>query len=259
MDRNANTYSLQKVIKHYVGYSTKLQKPEQTIYNILKPELNQMKMLDIGVGGGRTTHHFASKVKEYIGIDFSEGMITACQNGFHQSIPLAKFEVCDVRNLSRFETHYFDFVLFSFNGLDNITHEERIASLKEIRRICKPKGFFCFSSHNLLCLPSFFKPRFRLHPIKFVKSLFNIKKLREQNSHVINSLDTADFVNVYDDVYDFGLNTYYVRPSYQVTQLNINGFNSVRLFSLESGEELKLPAQWNNATDSWIYYLCEKH
>lgn len=256
MDTNTNTYSSSKVVKYYAEYSQKLQAPEIAIYEFLKLQLPEMKMLDIGVGGGRTSAFFAPEVKEYIGVDFSEGMINVCKEKFKTTIPSAKFEVCDVRNLSKYKTGYFDFVFFSFNGLDNITHEERITALKEIRRICSPNGYFCFSSHNLQCLPDFFKIRFRLNPLKFLKSLIKRKKLIEQNKNAISELPASNHVNIYDDVYDFGLHTYYVRPSYQVGQLESLGFNTIRLFSLEDGKELSNSEQWNNSNDSWIYYLC---
>ena len=35
-------------------------------------------MLDIGVGTGRTTMHFAGLVKEYVGVDYSSALIQAC-------------------------------------------------------------------------------------------------------------------------------------------------------------------------------------
>jgi ubiquinone/menaquinone biosynthesis C-methylase UbiE len=41
-----------------------------------------MKMLDIGVGRGRTTMHFAQAAEEYWAIDYSEEMIAACRERF---------------------------------------------------------------------------------------------------------------------------------------------------------------------------------
>lgn len=257
MNTNFSTYSSQKVVKHYAEYSKKLQPPEQTIFNLLGSRLGYMKMLDIGVGGGRTTTFFASLVKEYIGIDFSEGMIKACQEKFKSDIPNAKFEVCDVRDLSYFKSHYFDLVLFSFNGIDNITPEERMNVLKEIRRICSPQGVFCFSSHNLQYLPVFFKIHFRLHLFKFIKSLIGRKKLIKQNKDSITNLNSKNFVSIYDDVYDFGLHTCYIKPFYQVEMLHDSGFNNVRLFKLTNGLEMKDKSEFDQTMDPWIYYLCK--
>jgi ubiquinone/menaquinone biosynthesis C-methylase UbiE len=257
MNTNLFTYSSPKVIRHYADYSRKLQPPEKAIFEILGPQLNQMKMIDIGVGGGRTTSFFAPLVKEYLGVDFSEGMINICNNKFKTTIPSAEFKICDVRNLTQIASNYYDIVFFSFNGIDNINHDERNSVLKEIRRICSPQGFFCFSSHNLQYLPEFFKIHFRLHLFKFIKSLFNRKKLIKQNQDSIKKLNNEDFVIIFDDVYDFGLHTYYVRPSYQLKQLHLAGFNTVRLFDLTKGKELMEVSKCNNLMDPWIYYLCQ--
>ncbi len=43
----------------------------------------------------------------------------------------------------------FDFVLFSFNGMDSFSHKDRIAALGEIRRVLRNDGIFYFLSHNL--------------------------------------------------------------------------------------------------------------
>ena len=69
LERNGNIWENDSIVKEY-SIQTTLHKPEQTILNILKPILPNMKMLDIGVGAGRTTIQFAPLVKEYIGIDY---------------------------------------------------------------------------------------------------------------------------------------------------------------------------------------------
>jgi ubiquinone/menaquinone biosynthesis C-methylase UbiE len=255
MEINKQVYSDKQVVKHYAGYSPELQRPEKTIAGILQPGLENMRMLDIGVGAGRTTPYFAAKVKEYTGIDFSEGMINACREKFGASYPAAAFETADVRDLSRYPDNSFDLVLFSFNGLDNISHEERISALSGIRRICAANGSFCFSSHNLQCLPAFFSIRFRWHPLRFLKSLFARKRLIAQNREQISRFPTAGHVTIFDDVYDFGLHTYYIRPAAQIEQLKKAGFGNVQVFSLDTGEELSA-LQYSAAQDSWLYYFC---
>lgn len=257
MDINSKTYSLPKVVKHYTEYSAQLQAPEKTILDLLRPELLRKRMLDIGVGGGRTTSFFAPLVKTYTGIDFSDEMILACKKKFSTVFPSATFETKDVRDLSDYPSGSFDFVLFSFNGLDNISHEEREKALKEIRRILSPGGFFCFSSHNLQYLPSFFSFRFRWHPIKFLKSVISRKKLKVQNKEQIKQIAIAEHLTIFDDVYDFGLFTYYSRPEFQIKQLKNAGFQKIRLFSLKKGEEITDPGKYKEEKDSWIYYLCQ--
>lgn len=79
--KNLKAYELKDIVDIYPARE-KLYKPERIILNLLKPDLDNMKTLDIGVGAGRTTAHFVNLVKEYIGIDYSNNMIDACKNKF---------------------------------------------------------------------------------------------------------------------------------------------------------------------------------
>lgn len=86
--------------------------------NELRTKLPEMRMLDIGVGAGRTTHHFAPLTKEYIGVDYSKNMIKARRRKFRNYPKKLTFKVADARDLKLFGDKYFDFALFSFNGID---------------------------------------------------------------------------------------------------------------------------------------------
>ena len=111
-------------------------------------------MLDVGVGGGRTTVHFAPLVGSYVGIDYSETMIAACRERFEETPGQLTFQVEDVRSLPAFGDGSFDFVLFSYNGLDYIPHDGRREALAEIRRVLGRGGRFALSTHNLNSLRS---------------------------------------------------------------------------------------------------------
>lgn len=119
MEANKKTYSSEKIIKHYAS-AHNLQKPEEIILNLIKNNLSEFNMLDIGVGGGRTTIAFAHLVKHYTAIDYSEGMIANCKKNLLCKFPKAKFEVADVRELNSFKDNEFDFILYSFNGIDYV-------------------------------------------------------------------------------------------------------------------------------------------
>lgn len=75
---NENPWESEDVVREYY-VECHLQKPEEAVLNELRAKLQKMKMLDIGVGAGRTTHHFASLAKEYVGVDYSKNMIRACR------------------------------------------------------------------------------------------------------------------------------------------------------------------------------------
>ncbi len=140
---NLRTWKKQDIIYEYAA-STELQPPEKAILDILRDHLPQMKMLDIGVGGGRTTVHFAQAAEEYWGIDYSEEMIRACRKRFRDASSKVKFAVCDARAMNICPDSFFSLILFSYNGIDYISHEDRFRVFKEVQRVGSAGGLFCF-------------------------------------------------------------------------------------------------------------------
>jgi ubiquinone/menaquinone biosynthesis C-methylase UbiE len=76
-------------------------------------------------------------------------MIAACQQRFSGSPLCMSLEVGDARSMIQFADNSFDFILFSFNGIDCVPHSDRLQILQEICRVGKPGCHFFFSSHNL--------------------------------------------------------------------------------------------------------------
>lgn len=54
----------------------------------------------------------------------------------------------------------------------------------------------------------------------------------------------------------FGLNLFYIKPHEQIRQLYESGFNNIRVFSSENGEEIKDFFALENNTEMYLYYLC---
>src|SRR5215471_1909677 len=88
-------------------------KPEAVILETIGPEIKNKKLLDIGIGGGRTTKFLLEISSDYTGIDYTADCITAARQRF----PNANLLCCDARNLREFGDSTFDFVLFSFNAI----------------------------------------------------------------------------------------------------------------------------------------------
>jgi ubiquinone/menaquinone biosynthesis C-methylase UbiE len=248
-----------RVVKEYAAASD-LQPPEESILKILEPQLPNMRMLDIGVGGGRTTVHLAQRVKEYVGIDYSEAMIAACKERFAGMPGTVSFQFGDVRNLEKFPDHSFDFVLFSYNGIDNINEPDRLKGLKEISRVGKPGGYFCFSTHSLGCVHQLFEFKWQLtwNPKRLARNVIkwfimrfylnrhtNLAKLRASPSAIIN-----------DGAHTFQLDHYYIWPSAQVKQL-APLFDDIRVFELKKGEEITGREDMDSRDDGWFYFLCK--
>lgn len=160
---NYNTFSSGESIKHHNGM-TWLSFPEKIIiYSLFtdgKPagrgggKRKKRNCLDIGCGGGRTTFRIKQRGINVIGIDISPTMVSLAKKQYKK----IDFRVIDACDLSAFPNSFFDYVLFSFNGIDYIYPEERREKcLKEIHRVIKKGGIFAFSSHNSLCLPYQYK------------------------------------------------------------------------------------------------------
>jgi ubiquinone/menaquinone biosynthesis C-methylase UbiE len=242
---NKQVYESKYRVERFVAKS-ELQRPEITILEILKDELPNYSMLDIGVGRGRTTKYFATKVKEYVGIDYSPPMIQLCQRNYEFD-----FRVCDARDMHIFPDSKFDFVLFSFNGMDYMVHEDRIKTLKEIKRVMVKGGSFCFSSHNLNYVPKLLALKMTFYPSEFI---YTIRK-RVANRVLFKRSNFSRFAFINDGVLGFRLLTYYIEPMEQVSQLQTLGFHDIKTFGQEGTliKDSDLPKR----EDPWIYYLCQ--
>jgi len=230
---------------------------EQVIIELISPGVSGKRILDIGVGTGRTTEPLRSLSRDYVGIDYSPQMIHRARLRF----PEADFRCVDARDLADFADGCFDLVWFSFNGLDCVSHEDRLQILSEIYRVTKPGGLFCFSSHNRdyrdlelitrvegIVLTS--NPlRLAFRAIRFGKSLYSAWRLKGREIH------TPEFAILNDNAHDHRLLLYYITLRHQIDQLHFIGFGKIQAFGQE-GERLEVNAPYDKGC--WIYYLCEK-
>ena len=253
LERNKKTYSSEKVVRLYYSLKDSLQKSEKKILDLLKDELARMKMLDVGVGGGRTTRYLAPLVKDYVGIDYAEELTEICRKKF----PANKFLTVDVRNMSVFSEKEFDFILFSFNGLDYMPHADRMAALQQIKRVLSPGGYFCFSTHNIRLISTWGRLEFSISPIVLIQNIIKYYKRRSINKltvEKINETAQADHAILNDGAHYWQLETYYVQIAYQIKILEEIGYKNIRVFDL-NGDQLDQEDVKKNK-DPWLYYLC---
>lgn len=134
-------YTTPEIVARYAGMDS-LSACEQLLFGTyLQPG---MTVLDLGVGGGRTTPYLSCHASHYVGIDYSEEMVNACHNKF----PHLQFNVADASDLSQFADASFDSVVFSYNGIDCLSREKRERCLRECYRVLKAGGVYILSSHN---------------------------------------------------------------------------------------------------------------
>jgi len=248
---NAN-YEDSSVISAYKK-KDKLTPPEQTILNLIQKE-NLSSMLDIGVGTGRTTIYFAPIFKEYMGIDYSHGMVEASKERF-SNFPEYRFELQDATDLSAFKENSFDFILFSFNGIDCVSYVNRLKILAEIKRVGKPGSYFAFSTHNIYNVPVLFSFQMPRNPFKYYneyKRYKGVNKLNPPKEEILKN----DFFSLFDGDINFSAAYLYYKPEKQISELNENNFENIMVFSLKTGKEIKTGTTWEHIKDPWLYFLC---
>lgn len=139
---NLRAYRAPDVASHYAALNY-LTPCEQLLFQTyIKPG---MAVLDLGVGGGRTSPYLSTVASRYVGVDCSEAMIQTCRKKF----PDLNFVLEDATDLLAFEDASFDAIVFSFNGIDCLVpNEKRLRCVRECRRVLRPMGVLVFSSHN---------------------------------------------------------------------------------------------------------------
>ena len=251
---NAKVYD--EFCDKYTDYS--LYPPEREIIIKFKADWHKQRILDLGIGTGRTSMTFSAIAKEYVGIDYSLAMINRSKSVIKENESI-KLMHADARDLSRFYGNPFDFILFSLNGIDNVTHEERLAILSEVKKIIKPNGFFFFSTHSIFTFP-YRKKRLVFDRDRVAHSIYDCMKAIKFNyqlSKLYKNIDPNTILEkqwtiLISGDHDFKLPTYLINPYYQVIQLREKGFDVVSVYD-QKGE---IVDPMNQNLSGFLYFLC---
>jgi ubiquinone/menaquinone biosynthesis C-methylase UbiE len=256
-DRDQRTYEDPQVVARY-GRTRELQAPEQTLFDELGPELARMDMLDLGVGAGRTAWFFAPRAKTYLGLDYARTMIERC----NRDLPAYKFVVGDACHLDFATDNSYDFVLFSYNGIDHLELPEREHALIEMKRVLRPGGVMAFSGHNANFLPVVVDNyRFRLR-VSALETARSLKRTMVFNFHnpTLRFRLPLDVGMVRDGLHAFrSSGVCYIRPDLQVAALARLGMTDIRCAMNDSARFLDGgDPQVATFASPWVYYRCRK-
>jgi SAM-dependent methyltransferase len=246
---NRRAYATESVVRWYRNLDV-TYRVEEVILQRLHPFIKDKKLLDIGIGGGRTTRYLLDVSKDYTGVDYTPQLVQVAQAKY----PQASIVCADARDLHLFDED-FDFVLFSLNGLDYIDHHDRLKAIREIYRVLKPGGFYMFSTHNrdyqwFKKLPWQEKASFTLGHLKScLYTLAHWPRHLLMRKHEVSS---TDYEIVNDSAHGFSLLTYYIRIDDQIKQLQAEGFEQIEAYDMD-GARVQ-----SDTVFPWIYYLARK-
>ena len=209
------------------------------------------RVLDIGVGRGRTTLYLAALTPRYVGIDYSETMIHACKLRF----PEARIEKQDVRDLSAFGDGTFDSVFAPSAVLDALSHADRLRAVREIHRVLAKNGLFAFSGHNRDCRErsrprlEFSKDPIRLayNALLYGKHVYNWSRVRRFE------YACDEYLIGNDSAFEWRALHYYISQRSQTLQLESLGFRVLECLSMNGVKVSDNTARHHNYK---LHYVC---
>ncbi|MCK6450779.1 MAG: class I SAM-dependent methyltransferase [Alphaproteobacteria bacterium] len=218
---NRRAYSLPAIVRNY-ALNESLDPPEQRILERYRDRIVGKSVLDLGCGTGRTTAALAALAASYDGVDIAAPMVAHCRARFAH-LAHARFHVMDAASLPGFADAAFDFILFSFNGIDCMGHDGRLAVLRESRRLLRADGIFAFTTHNRGCAAIQRRPRPppSLSPrpwASYARNLFNSLRLRR------HEIATEEYEIINEQAEGFRLLCYHATAAVNARQLAAAGF-----------------------------------
>lgn len=208
---------------------------ERNVLNELAPRLRGRRLLDVGVGAGRTAWLLPLLSDDYIAIDYTPEMVAAARRNH----PERDIREGDARDLSGFDDGRFDFVMFSYNGLDALEHDDRVRALAEFHRVLAPGGILMYSTLDMTGRDFVTTPWNRRdrsgrrsalrRGLAFVSHLpFNIPRYRREGANWrrlrAQSEDHGDWALRPLAAHEFGLLVHYTTPEAARREVEALGF-----------------------------------
>ena len=227
---------------------------ERAALESIADDISGGAILDLGVGAGRTVPLLQAISDDYRAVDFLAPMVERCAERF----PGLDVAVGDARDLTRFASDSLDLVVFSWNGIDAVAHDDRPQILAEVHRVLAPGGRFQFSTHNLEGpgwreKPWTIRRKDLIHPRRLaeVATFLPINVRNHRRNRVTGPTGTGwGMANA--GAHHFSLVIHYTSLSEQLQALAEAGFVDTRVWDNESGCRI-LPGQDTSA--AWWFQL----
>jgi SAM-dependent methyltransferase len=249
----------ESVLEYQAIVAEGLNRQEQAAIDSVAAAARNARILDIGVGAGRTVRPLRALSENYLGVDYVQEMVDHCRRQF----PGVRFERADARDMSAFASESFDLVMFSCNGICMVDHAGRLAILREVHRLLSPQGVFVFSTCNrnspqfeaVFRFPDFQRTR---NPVKWAVragrfALQTGYRLRNRLRHRRHEVRTPEYAVLNDVCHHYQTMLYFIDQKQQLAQLVDAGFAAgAQAFDLQGQ-----PAD-GTCRDGTITYVAKK-
>jgi ubiquinone/menaquinone biosynthesis C-methylase UbiE len=226
---NRRTMCTRRAVKIYAARD-ELYKAEVFALSGIREQAAGKRILDIGVGAGRTTRGLREISQDYLGIDYAQPMVDAASSRH----PGVEFRRADARDMAFLPDSSIFLAVFSCGGICMVGHEDRLKILREIYRVLAPGGGFLLSTLNQRspdCGCRFLFPEIKLclNPARMlVRSVrFAGKTAWCALNHLRfsrHNYRSADYSIVNDIYHDYSVMLYYITIDAQRRQLAEAGF-----------------------------------
>ena len=233
---------------------TYLWPPEVKILIRFRDDFAGRRVLDVGVGAGRTTTYLADLAAEYTGIDYSDVMIRASRQRF----PHLRLEQANICDLSAFGDASFDCVFAPGAVLDALSHADRLRAMAEIHRVLVSDGLFVFSGHNRESPRNPGHPRLEFSKDPLLLAHYGVRWLREI-AHWLTyrryELVTDDYAILNDAAFEWRALHYYCSRESQTRQLESAGFRLAECLAMDGqpSEDGRV-----NEYSQKLHYVCRR-
>ena len=196
--------------------------------------------------------------QDYVGLDYTPELVEA----FRQKHPGVRIVNGDARDLSKFASASFALVVFSFNGIDAVNSDGRLAILREAHRVLRPGGVFLFSTHNRSGPGYRQKLSFDVYrtrnPLKLlwrllVAAMHAARTLRNYKNYA-KLADDGDGYSIRNaSAHDHGILVHYITLESQLKQLEVHGFRPQPLVWASSDGRPLSPG--DDTSDAWWFHV----
>jgi SAM-dependent methyltransferase len=262
---NRSTWSRPDTLELFVGTEGWQDAGERASLVAVAPKVRGGRLLDVGVGGGRTVSLLKLLSDDYVGVDYTPEMVELCR----RQHPDVDIRVGDARDLGDFADSTFAFAFFSWNGIDAVDHDDRLKILHELARVVRPGGYLLFSSHNREGFAYGQAPWRRMRASgsrvhRFLRFVARLPRnapgyvrrwpnwLRNRRLHK----DNGDWAIHSTDAHDFGIVVFFTTMRNERRELEAAGFEDTVVFASTTGERFVPGA--DTSTADHLYFLARR-